>query len=73
MRTCSRIYACWQANLEEAGLKEPDRHLLVRHGLLTLRDASSFWLALPNAGVFMHHMRQGRADILRAIRRSKYG
>lgn len=62
-----------KAQLEAAGLQEADRHTLVRHGLLTIRDAASYWMALPNAGVFMQHMRKGREEVLRAVRRAKYG
>ncbi|KAE8585308.1 hypothetical protein XENTR_v10021273 [Xenopus tropicalis] len=45
---------------------------LVRAGLLTVRDAGSWWLAVPGAGRFITHFIKGRKALLSQIRRSRY-
>ncbi|XP_053329966.1 serine/threonine-protein kinase 19 [Spea bombifrons] len=45
---------------------------LVRAGLLTVRDAGSWWLSLPGAGKFVTHFIKGRKALLSQIRRSRY-
>ncbi|XP_063287523.1 inactive serine/threonine-protein kinase 19 [Pelobates fuscus] len=45
---------------------------LVRAGLLTVRDAGSWWLSVPGAGKFTRHFIKGRKAILSQINRSRY-
>ena len=45
---------------------------LIRRGLLLHRDRASFWLAVPNAGVFMKDLRKGREELLRMLKRAKF-
>ncbi|KAM4640673.1 inactive serine/threonine-protein kinase 19 [Discoglossus pictus] len=45
---------------------------LVRSGLLTVRDAGSWWLAVPGAGRFFTHFIKGRKALLSQIRRARY-
>ncbi|KAM4696932.1 inactive serine/threonine-protein kinase 19 isoform 1-T2 [Rhinophrynus dorsalis] len=45
---------------------------LVRSGLLTVRDAGSWWLAVPGAGRFITHFIKGRKALLSQIRRTRY-
>nr|XP_031363716.1 serine/threonine-protein kinase 19-like [Lonchura striata domestica] len=48
-----------------------DRHLLVAAGLLTVRDAGSWWLAVPGAGRFVRALLRGRRAVLSLVRRSR--
>ena len=48
-----------------------NRHL-VKAGVLTVRDAGTWWLALPSAGVFMKHFSRGRKAVITMIKKSKY-
>ncbi|XP_063794186.1 inactive serine/threonine-protein kinase 19 isoform X2 [Pseudophryne corroboree] len=45
---------------------------LVHAGLLTVRDAGSWWLSIPGAGRFISHFIKGRKAILAQISRSRY-
>ncbi|XP_075042663.1 winged helix repair factor 1 isoform X2 [Mixophyes fleayi] len=45
---------------------------LVHAGLLTVRDAGSWWLSVPGAGRFISHFIKGRKAILSQISRSRY-
>ncbi|XP_056396928.1 serine/threonine-protein kinase 19 [Hyla sarda] len=45
---------------------------LVRAGLLTVRDAGSWWLSIPGAGKFSKHFIKGRKTLLSQISRSRY-
>ncbi|XP_053577927.1 serine/threonine-protein kinase 19 [Bombina bombina] len=45
---------------------------LVRAGLLTVRDAGSWWLAVPGAGRFFTHFIKGRKALLSQFRRAPY-
>ena len=41
-------------------------------GFLTLRNADSYWLAVPNVGPFLVHLANGRAELQQALKRRKY-
>ncbi|CAL8306459.1 unnamed protein product [Merluccius merluccius] len=45
---------------------------LVKSGVLTVRDAGSWWLAIPNSGKFTKYFIQGRKAVLTMIKKSKY-
>ncbi|XP_062591297.1 inactive serine/threonine-protein kinase 19-like [Saccostrea cucullata] len=45
---------------------------LVKASVLTVRDVGNWWIALPNAGVFMKCFLRGRKAILTMIRKCKY-
>ncbi|XP_076458725.1 winged helix repair factor 1-like [Babylonia areolata] len=45
---------------------------LVKASILTVRDVGSWWLSIPNAGVFMKSFTRGRKALLTMIRKSKY-
>lgn len=66
---------------EERGLSEPIAHLfllptplrqLVNAGVLTVRDAGSWWLAVPGAGRFIKYFVKGRHAVLGMVRKAKY-
>ncbi|XP_023691477.1 serine/threonine-protein kinase 19 isoform X2 [Paramormyrops kingsleyae] len=45
---------------------------LVKCGVLTVKDAGSWWLAIPNSGRFTKHFIQGRKAVLGMIKKSRY-
>ena len=40
--------------------------------MLTVRDVGSWWLAIPNAGIFIKNFVRGRKATLMMIKKSKY-
>lgn len=61
-----------RGQLEEMGLRDSDVTQLVAAGVLTVRDAGSWWLALPGAGRFIRALLRGRKQLLAAVRRSRH-
>ncbi|KAM9327037.1 inactive serine/threonine-protein kinase 19 [Gastrophryne carolinensis] len=51
---------------------DPEITQLVRAGLLTVRDAGSWWLSVPGAGKFISHFIKGRKALLSQINKSRY-
>ncbi|XP_067089837.1 inactive serine/threonine-protein kinase 19-like isoform X1 [Osmerus mordax] len=45
---------------------------LVKSGVLTVRDAGSWWLSIPNSGRFTKYLIQGRKSVLGMVKKSKY-
>lgn len=45
---------------------------LVKASVLTVRDVGNWWVALPNAGIFMKCFLRGRKAIVTMIRKCKY-
>ncbi|XP_072225273.1 serine/threonine-protein kinase 19 [Leuresthes tenuis] len=45
---------------------------LVKSGVLTVRDAGSWWLSIPNSGKFTKHFIKGRKAVLGMVKKSKY-
>ncbi|XP_047428215.1 serine/threonine-protein kinase 19-like isoform X2 [Mugil cephalus] len=45
---------------------------LVKSGVLTVRDAGSWWLSIPNSGKFTKYFIQGRKAVLSMVKKSKY-
>lgn len=45
---------------------------LVKSGVLTVRDAGSWWLSIPNSGKFTKYLLQGRKAVLSMVKKSKY-
>eukprot|EP00051_Salpingoeca_urceolata_P035435 m.29635 g.29635 ORF g.29635 m.29635 type:complete len:348 (+) comp9207_c0_seq1:131-1174(+) len=60
------------AELEAQSFTTATINVLVQHGLLTRRSRADFWISLPNAGVFLKHLRKGRTEVLHAIARTKF-
>ncbi|NXN98857.1 STK19 kinase, partial [Rhinopomastus cyanomelas] len=55
----------------ESGLGDDDVTQLVAAGVLTVRDAGSWWLALPGIGRFIRALLRGRRALLAVVRRSR--
>jgi serine/threonine-protein kinase 19 len=51
-----------------------DKHvsILVKLGLLTIRDESTFWFGVPNAGLFLDYLVKGREELITMLKRKKY-
>lgn len=45
---------------------------LVQVSLLTVRDVGSWWLSIPNTGIFMKSYIRGRKSLLTMIKKCKY-
>lgn len=45
---------------------------LVKSGVLTVRDAGSWWLSIPNSGKFTKYFIQGRKAVLGMVKKAKY-
>ncbi|XP_038163716.1 serine/threonine-protein kinase 19-like [Cyprinodon tularosa] len=45
---------------------------LMKSGVLTVRDAGSWWLAIPNSGKFTKYFIKGRKAVLGMVKKSKY-
>ncbi|XP_047651578.1 serine/threonine-protein kinase 19 isoform X2 [Phacochoerus africanus] len=54
------------------GFRDPEITQLVNAGVLTVRDAGSWWLAVPGAGRFIKCFVKGRQAVLGMVRKAKY-
>ncbi|XP_055261979.1 serine/threonine-protein kinase 19 isoform X2 [Moschus berezovskii] len=54
------------------GFRDPEITQLVKAGVLTVRDAGSWWLAVPGAGRFIKYFVKGRQAVLSMVRKAKY-
>nr|KAF6463238.1 serine/threonine kinase 19 [Molossus molossus] len=54
------------------GFRDMEITQLVNAGVLTVRDAGSWWLAVPGAGRFIKHFVKGRQAVLGMVRKAKY-
>ncbi|XP_072585011.1 inactive serine/threonine-protein kinase 19 isoform X1 [Vulpes vulpes] len=57
---------------ETFGFRDPEITHLVNAGVLTVRDAGSWWLAVPGAGRFIKYFVKGRQAVLSMVRKAKY-
>ncbi|XP_053158827.1 serine/threonine-protein kinase 19 isoform X2 [Hemicordylus capensis] len=58
--------------LKEFGFRDTEITQLVNAGVLTVRDAGSWWLAVPGAGRFIKCFIKGRKSVLGMIEKAKY-
>lgn len=61
-----------QRLLRQLGFGDADVTQLVAAGVLTVRDAGSWWLAVPGIGRFVRALVRGRRALLGAVRRSRH-
>ncbi|VTJ75641.1 serine/threonine-protein kinase 19 [Marmota monax] len=54
------------------GFRDPEITHLVKAGVFTVRDAGSWWLAVPGAGRFIKYFVKGRQAVLGMVRKAKY-
>ncbi|XP_059571243.1 inactive serine/threonine-protein kinase 19 isoform X2 [Alligator mississippiensis] len=58
--------------MQDFGFRDADITQLVGAGVLTVRDAGSWWLAVPGAGRFMKAFLRGRKAVLALIQKARY-
>ncbi|XP_074875311.1 winged helix repair factor 1 isoform X4 [Buteo buteo] len=73
----SAVAACPELSYEQSrmralGFEDGDVTQLVAAGVLTVRDAGSWWLAVPGVGRFVRAFVRGRQALLGAVRRSRH-
>ncbi|XP_008066956.1 serine/threonine-protein kinase 19 [Carlito syrichta] len=54
------------------GFRDPEITHLVNAGVFTVRDAGSWWLAVPGVGRFIKYFVKGRQAVLGMLRKAKY-
>ncbi|XP_027766438.1 serine/threonine-protein kinase 19, partial [Empidonax traillii] len=61
-----------RGRMESLGFGDRDVTQLVVSGVLTVRDAGSWWLAVPGVGRFVRALLRGRRALLSVVRRSRH-
>ncbi|KAK7111982.1 inactive serine/threonine-protein kinase 19-like [Littorina saxatilis] len=54
------------------GFTDMEITYMIKASILTVRDVGSWWLSIPNAGIFMKSFNRGRKSVTTMIRKSKY-
>ncbi|XP_062979592.1 inactive serine/threonine-protein kinase 19 isoform X2 [Elgaria multicarinata webbii] len=72
LTSCPDISFDKRRMLREFGFSDTDITQLVNAGVLTVRDAGSWWLAVPGAGRFVKCFIKGRKAVLAMIQKAKY-
>ncbi|MBN3311537.1 ZP2 protein, partial [Atractosteus spatula] len=70
---CSDLSFNKEKMLKEFLFTDQEITQLVKAGVLTVRDAGSWWLSIPNTGRFTKYFLQGRKAVLGMIKKSRYG
>ncbi|XP_030053191.1 winged helix repair factor 1 [Microcaecilia unicolor] len=70
--TCSDLSFSKEKMMQEFSFQDRQITELVKAGVLTVRDAGSWWLAVPGAGRFVKHFLHGRKALLGMIKKTKY-
>jgi serine/threonine-protein kinase 19 len=58
--------------ISEMNVTDRDMTVLVNYGFLTIRDAKSFWLGVPNVGNLLSQLMKGRKEIRRCLKRKPF-
>ncbi|XP_024594439.1 serine/threonine-protein kinase 19 isoform X2 [Neophocaena asiaeorientalis asiaeorientalis] len=69
---CSDLSFQQDQMIQTFGFRDPEITQLVNAGVLTVRDAGSWWLAVPGAGRFIKCFVKGRQAVLGMVRKAKY-
>nr|XP_033771759.1 serine/threonine-protein kinase 19 [Geotrypetes seraphini] len=72
LTSCSDLSFSKEKMIQEFSFQDRQITELVKAGVLTVRDAGSWWLAVPGAGRFVKHFLLGRKALLGMIRKTKY-
>ncbi|KAA0705220.1 Serine/threonine-protein kinase 19 [Triplophysa tibetana] len=70
--TCSDLSFNKDKMLKEFLFTDSEITQLVKSGVLTVRDAGSWWLSIPNSGKFIKYFIKGRKAVLGMVKKSKY-
>lgn len=71
--SCTELSFSKDKMLREFLFTDSEITQLVKSGVLTVRDAGSWWLSIPNSGKFTKYFIQGRKAVLGMVKKSKYG
>lgn len=71
--SCSGLSFNKEKMLKEFLFTDSEITQLVKSGVLTVRDAGSWWLSIPNSGKFIKYFIKGRKAVLGMVKKSKYG
>ncbi|XP_049416801.1 serine/threonine-protein kinase 19 [Epinephelus fuscoguttatus] len=69
---CTELSFSKERMLKEFLFTDSEITQLVKSGVLTVRDAGSWWLSIPNSGKFTKYLIQGRKAVLGMVKKSKY-
>ncbi|XP_056106520.1 serine/threonine-protein kinase 19-like isoform X3 [Rhinichthys klamathensis goyatoka] len=69
---CSDLSFNKEKMLKEFLFTDSEITQLVKSGVLTVRDAGSWWLSIPNSGKFIKYFIKGRKAVLGMVKKSKY-
>ncbi|CAG5897760.1 unnamed protein product, partial [Menidia menidia] len=70
--SCTDLSFSKDKMLREFLFTDSEITLLVKSGVLTVRDAGSWWLSIPNSGKFTKYFIKGRKAVLGMVKKSKY-
>ncbi|XP_056106525.1 serine/threonine-protein kinase 19-like isoform X4 [Rhinichthys klamathensis goyatoka] len=70
---CSDLSFNKEKMLKEFLFTDSEITQLVKSGVLTVRDAGSWWLSIPNSGKFIKYFIRGRKAVLGMVKKSRYG
>ncbi|KAF4092659.1 hypothetical protein AMELA_G00023170 [Ameiurus melas] len=70
--SCSGLSFSKCQMLQEFLFTDSEITQLMKSGVLTVRDAGSWWLSIPNSGRFTKYFIQGRKAVLGMVKKSKY-
>ncbi|XP_018948949.1 serine/threonine-protein kinase 19 isoform X1 [Cyprinus carpio] len=70
--SCSDLSFNKEKMLKEFLFTDSEITQLVKSGVLTVRDAGSWWLSIPNSGKFIKYFIKGRKAVLGMVKKSKY-
>lgn len=70
--SCTDLSFNKEKMLKELLFTDSEITQLVKVGVMTVRDAGSWWLSIPNSGRFTKYFLQGRKAVLGMVRRAKY-
>ncbi|XP_067673643.1 inactive serine/threonine-protein kinase 19-like [Haliotis asinina] len=72
VKNCNDVSLDKDTLMKDFRFKDEEITQLVKSSVLTVRDVGSWWLSIPNAGVFMKNFMRGRKALLTMIRKCKY-
>ncbi|XP_029914361.1 serine/threonine-protein kinase 19 [Myripristis murdjan] len=70
--SCTELSFSKDKMLKEFLFTDSEITQLVKAGVLTVRDAGSWWLSIPNSGRFTKYFIRGRKAVLNMIKKAKY-
>ncbi|XP_076121446.1 winged helix repair factor 1-like [Alosa pseudoharengus] len=71
--SCTELSFNKDKMLKEFLFTDSEITLLVKCGVLTVRDAGSWWLSVPNSGKFTKYLIQGRKAVMNMVKKARYG